>query len=147
MNLIKFYTVCTLILTAHATTLSMRPNYDPLDPTQQQSELPSSQLANDEHADQLWTPHKLVAISPQPSPSKYFALHDLIQSPDTHTADTQELLSTVAHHLSFYPKHLPIPEQSAYDLLLLQLQKPDLSTQARHTFEQLKILLDKARTQ
>src|SRR4051812_26563902 len=130
MNHSKLSAFCTLVLTMHATTLSM--NYDPYDPTHEQSGLPSSQLRSSTDGDQLWDSGKIVPISPKPSPSKFFALHDLIQNPDTHTTNTQELLTTVERLLKSYPKYLTITnrnEQSAYTLLLLQLQKPDLSTQ------------------
>jgi len=147
MNHHKFFVFCTLLLTLHATTLSMK--YDPFDPTPWQSEQ-SGALSNSAGADPLFTPHKMVALSPKPSPSKLSALHELIQSPDTHTADTQELVNKVNSLLTQYPSYLNIQNRqslTAYELLLQQLQRTDLSTQARHNFEQLKILLDAARKQ
>jgi hypothetical protein len=95
--------------------------------------------------DQLWDQNKMVAVSPKPSPNKYFALHELIQSPDTHSANTSELLDKVERLLRIYPRYLTITNKqnlTAHDLLIAQLQSAHLTTLARSNFEAIKALLE-----
>ena len=148
MNHIKASIFWMPLLTVPITILTM--NNDPYDLIKEREEFSKLIHNSDQEGDQLWDAGKMVAIASNQSLSKLFALHELIQNPDTHTTDTQELCTKVQSLLKSYPRYLTITnrnEQSAYDLLMLQMQRADLTTRARNNFEQLKIVLDTSRKQ
>jgi len=98
-----------------------------------------AQSADTADGDPLWP------VASQQNPSTPSMLHELIQNPQTHTADTQQLLERADHLIQQYP-HLLVSQdnqrKTALDLILIQLQRSDLTAQGRDNLEALKTLLD-----
>ncbi len=139
MNYSRYYILSIGVLTAYTPLYSM--DWEYLDSQDAQRVLQGS-------GDLLWYEQKFcLDASPKPSPNKYFALHDLIQSPDTPLTDTKELETKVRNLLILYPKHRTITNkvgQTACDLLKLELTKQNLTDQARLNFETIRRILEEA---
>jgi hypothetical protein len=134
------YTLCILALMLPATICGMDDEYRELYKGKQ-----PEQSADTANGDLLWEQQRFSAVAAPQTPSTSSLLHDLIQDPQTHIADTQQLKERVEQLIQQFPHLLTTRDSqrnTALDLIMIQLQRANLTTQGQHNLEALKTVLE-----